>query len=874
MTIRLFFVSLGQVSDAHDIGDPGGYDSQPPPSRRRVRRASAVGQKHKASRAGERRAADDFESRAEAVRGKLAAGRTTGALQDAKRLAKTDPGPVADELLADAYAARVADLSTAGLAREAAELLGVARARFPERAARWDECQRADARRAGDIGELLREWAAPGVDESLRAALAEELERAITEPSRVASAAELAPDDPLQVAALAVAFAFAEAAAGALTPAGRARLRDVGRRSPLRPWRSLVLALATAHDGDADAARTHLAAVPPESGAGLLAPVLDGVLAGRAPGADAGPHERRLFANATGGRAALADAVPALDQALRRRDQAAIRAWLSGPFVQVVRIDRQLAYRLLRWCFAEDVLDAENTRFAFALVPPGEADRLWALESRFEPREAAAAFAAFLGPRLASPRVPPQQNAQALDWLADRVAECWEPIEARLEHLLGGVDLTGARAAERAAVALWSDDASADSDLDGVLVHALGDVLRRLPDPEPTSGRDPVERLRTRARELAPSEARFRAACERAAGRGDRALRGLCDAWRQAFPRSIEPLLRLERVAELDRDWPWATELLAEARAIDPVHQELRDAEFRVGLGHLHEHLHRGDRGALAGDFARLQALPAAASPERRAYLAAARSVAAADPAASDLPVVEPASGEWSAHELEAMVRCLVADREGEAVELAAGTRAEQVRALCRILRVAESVATDAASLVRVPGGLADVGPEDLPQDGDSLLTIARFALARGFAPLLYTAAGVGLSRDGPALARFVAFRWRALRLERRRQRGVAACLALAHALAQARQDRDALRLLNDGGAGIHELRELDHAEVARLLERERALRGPLRDRARELDALRQGGPGSRPRRGRSRRSRPIDRTGMLPFQEPPPTDA
>lgn len=69
----------------------------------------------------------------ENIRQHLTAGDTQTALDIAKRHAKENPGPEAEDLLAQAYQDRIRDLQKSGAVHDAQRLIEVAQNRFPKR---------------------------------------------------------------------------------------------------------------------------------------------------------------------------------------------------------------------------------------------------------------------------------------------------------------------------------------------------------------------------------------------------------------------------------------------------------------------------------------------------------------------------------------------------------------------------------------------------------------------------------------------------------------------------------------------------------------------------------------------------------------------
>ena len=334
---------------------------------------------------------------AAAIRQKLAAGRSMSALKEAKDFAKRFGTPLAEDVLAEAYAARVEELGKAGLHKEAAELVAVARARFPARGATWDAASTTAARARGDLSDVLTRWR--DAPES-RDAITAELRAMLRDPSWLADSPVLAADDSLRVAAQAVRVAFQAAADGTLDDEGRAALRAVSRRSPLVPWRAFVLALDAFHRHDDARCREQLAAIEDTDAVArgrdaLRAALLDAPL-------PAAPPMRRAVAQLVGDSPAFVEAAAVVE-----RPQTSRNDWSAASLMLVrglVAVNRRLALRFLRWIASSSHPDdalwcATDAGGAERLFGRDEGTRLIALlETR--PTEIVACWTMWLVPKL------------------------------------------------------------------------------------------------------------------------------------------------------------------------------------------------------------------------------------------------------------------------------------------------------------------------------------------------------------------------------------------------------------------------------------------------------------------------------------------
>ena len=244
-----------------------------------------MGRKQKSRAKKNRRSATDGNTSTspDRIQAQLERGATKTALAEAKVLARSRPGRETSELLAKAYQARAQALLAAGLEQEAAELLQQAEKRFQEVGGTFSKQATRLSIRAGQVDGLLQELDAPSLTTDRKQELEALLERNLLDPRVVARSRVLDEDHPLRQAASAVSRALAEAAEGALGDEARAALGQVGRRSPLAPWRSFVLALDAFHGGRDDAMRAALARIPEHAPVARLGRILESLVEGRLP---------------------------------------------------------------------------------------------------------------------------------------------------------------------------------------------------------------------------------------------------------------------------------------------------------------------------------------------------------------------------------------------------------------------------------------------------------------------------------------------------------------------------------------------------------------------------------------------------------------
>ena len=246
------------------------------------------------------------------IQDSLTSGNARAALQLAKSLFAQEADAASEQLVVDAYAARVRELLAAGLVQEAEAVLGVALEKHAAHNADLSEVTYAVMAASRNYGDLLTNY--DGLTETERAAVDAALRRWTTNPEAVASSRVLSKDHPLRVAAASVASAFAQVTQKPV-PDSMLRLREVSRRSPFAPWVPLIRAIAAFYRKEDAQAMASVRAVPRDSAPFPIAEALIDLLAERCPTSDnkgAVALWQKVFAR----RAALTEVMAQTERAL------------------------------------------------------------------------------------------------------------------------------------------------------------------------------------------------------------------------------------------------------------------------------------------------------------------------------------------------------------------------------------------------------------------------------------------------------------------------------------------------------------------------------------------------------------------------------
>lgn len=214
------------------------------------------------------------------IRRSLEEGRDKQALDNAKLLAKQQPGEESSDLLRRAYVARVEGLRGKGMLKEADALLAVAQTRFPGIAGEMGNGHLIHAVRNGSVDGLLKELISPGISSSHRRTLEKILFEELRDPRLLRDSPVLPADHPLKLAASQI-FSALEGATTEGRVGEEVVLDRVSPRGALAAWKPFVLMVAAFEQGDDEAARHFLGQIPPDSACARIAPTMKCLLDGK-----------------------------------------------------------------------------------------------------------------------------------------------------------------------------------------------------------------------------------------------------------------------------------------------------------------------------------------------------------------------------------------------------------------------------------------------------------------------------------------------------------------------------------------------------------------------------------------------------------------
>ncbi|HEY1220825.1 MAG: hypothetical protein ABSE42_14835 [Bryobacteraceae bacterium] len=703
--------------------------------------------------------ADLSPEAAEVVR-LIAKGNSKSAVEAAKLLYKRLGTPASEELLVDAYAARVRAMLEHRMTAEAEALVRLVRERHPACASRLEGLRDERIGAGSGLDELVRPLSDPAAAAEVRASIERTLRCSLADPAALAACAALAAEHPLRRAADAVARVFAAVTSGPVDDAALS-LPEVSRRSPLAPWKFLVRAIASYYRHEDAACAEHLRAIDPESAPARLVPVLEVLLV---PGDSKKlkPAAAALVAQAGGTFEALRRALQGIDAAFEedvpKLIVGAVRT--AAPLVQrqCPAILAEFRRRIAIMGMLQDISPSQvNT--ALGAMPAGDA-RFLMLQAR----------------ALEMSGVPPLFASNVWELFRHAaIKEGWFP----------------ARGPEAAVLYLHMAELAAKID--------PGDLSREHHDAAQAMHREVVEGFETgeppldhlhaeplfeRAAAMDPCAQVFERWTRWATQSGQPAsAQAAAEAWRTAIPTDPRPLLHLMRMSEERSALKKALGYLRQAEELDGVNAEVRRARLRLLILGAVRHLKQRKPHLAEPELAELESLPQARENDRLAFVAALRYVAAflaGDDKAA--PAAFEKAGQILGHPLAARLALAAA---GNLCEIQIGIRHEDAREgwIQAIPRVCE-MGWDLGFTIRPPEESKQAILRELRTAGTAALErFGRTLIRLGWKDVAFAVSSAGLAAGKGAEGRFLLLR--AMSYSEGAHRRQEDCLCAALALAR-----------------------------------------------------------------------------------------
>jgi hypothetical protein len=741
------------------------------------------------------------------------------AVDVAKEIHRRCKTAASEELLLDAYGARMASLIGRGLDREAAALMELLRGRYCSAGERLHEWNAAIGARHGDFSGLLEPLNDPALPAEKQAAIAATVRREVTDLRALAECRTLAPEHPLHIAAQALHRAFEAVTTGPVAEETLV-LPEVSRSSPLAPWKVLVRAIARYYRAEDELCGKCLAAIDPDAAVYRLVPPLLALIHK--------PQSLSLAATALVNRAggsfdSLRGALKKLDSTFDRGNQAlilqeirnAVAVWRQAEAGLVTRLKQHIVIRAM-------VAGLKAEKVALAMDGPALKDAyFWRLLARANEDDSH-------GP-----------NNIALACIA------WE--EFRRHAIDEG--WFAARSPEAAAVYLRMADQLQRLDPDAL--HRMRIRMERQPgvavdyyQSQPPEIRslmvsskdlyflDP-DRVLERACEADPCRENFQHWLRYAEEESPRTRDLVAERWCNALPNDIAPLLHLMHSAEQRSALQKALKFMERAERIDGLNPEVRRARLRLLVSIAVRHLREKKSGLGEKELRQIEGLPQAQQGDRPAFLAALRFVRCqlTNDKVGSAAAFEEAKrllGDAAiAHLLFLHVECWCGVKSS-ALGKAPAPTTPLFAAFGRVCAIGDDVGMRVDLMEPMPVQLIkELSAPNVSGNPRALAALGEAAIRQQCFPVAYAVAGAGLAQGAESHAGFLFLRARALPPYEAARRG--ACVAAASELARRQHDHALLQRIGEWRYEImdwvdvpeHAVAAPDDGEIGRTVDRE-----------------------------------------------------
>ena len=695
----------------------------------------------------------------------LAQHKTREAVETAKQFLKHAPGPDAQAAAISAYQARIQALIASGLAQEAHALALLASQRLPDSEPLFRPLIRQTEVSTGQLDGLLTELATAEGEQ--RRTLEAVLARGLSDPAQLIHTSALPAEHPLKRQATIIHEQFTAVTTAPLPDGALSTLETIPRQSPLAAWKLLIRALDAFYRRDDQLAEANLARIPLDSGPGRLVPAVRAIMANTTGQASQPPADHamsKLIDQLSGGQHRLHDQLGQLGRALQaKNERQALSAlqhlipWLSAAPAQ----SRQtfLATLLHHWQ-RSDLSPHGLMDLLMRKIPDPEIVRLVAL------------------------------TVEHLQW--DGALMLWN------EYLTAAETLgQPAHSAQETAQILLHMAQLFPTDPEDVLIDLGVDSEREIHQLIRAGEFPPAfdrAALLDRARQADPKPAVFQALVAHYEHRDPKRAEAEAEAWRQAYPQDLDPLLYLVRATEQRGALRKALDFLAKAEAINQVHPQVRQSRFRLLLASAERRIKEGKASLALTDLEHLAREPRANDGDIKAYLLALSWAVAH--VMKDQAGVERIAQSLSTTVNNPTLQTLLLSAVSQIVKLPSAkwsSKSPPPQAVEALARACELF----RALDR-PLSVPDPFLKQIEKNLDSASVTQLHALCQGGLALerpslTYLASGHGLAYEAPHLHRFLLARGLCLSSHPQESARARQCLRAARELANRARDMEAV---------------------------------------------------------------------------------
>jgi hypothetical protein len=735
----------------------------------------------------------------------IANGKAPVAVDIAKQVHKRMGNAASEELLVDAYAARICSLAERRLDAEAGALLEMVRERHPSSRDRLREVAATLKARSGDIEGLLELLADPSLPAEKRGALENSIRGAAGDPARILRCDALPPEHPLRVAAGAVVRALEAVTSGPVADEALA-LPEISRHSPLAPWKMLLRAIQAFYGNQDALCEKFLAAVEPTAAAARVVPAVRALM-GRKQTLT--PAAQALVKQAGGGFARLRGTLVTLDQALDKKNHTLALQEIGQAVIQCKEVCPDLLERLQQHISIRAMTAGlKADRVAAAMGGPSlKSAGFWRLAARAYEEDHA------------NPVAIPLACSLWEEFRKHAVHEKWFPADG--------------------------------PEIAALYLH-MADLWRRIPDDEtygvthrfrttfrghgdhyagqpaairalmtPPGREDPyylsADTLFQRACEADPCSENFQRWMNWAKQypTGGARVAGL---WAAALPEDTPPVLQLMQSAEKSNALQKAFKLMERAERLDGLNPEVRKARLRLLISMATRHLQQKKTHLAEPELRQIEALPQVQQGDRPAMASALRWVywtlrdEAEEAARARAAIVQRLGSDTAAQVL--LFAVARACRFPGQMPVPKSTRGPLAASLGRACALAE----DSGLPIEIPLAMSnqligELAGGDAVADAAGLGALGEAAMRAEDLALAYAVSVAGFKQARERWAEFLFLRARALPVWAEERQAL--CVAAASELARRQRNPDLLRRIGEWREEEMVSLEGDQTEVA-----------------------------------------------------------
>ncbi|PYP84045.1 MAG: hypothetical protein DMG65_23180 [Candidatus Angelobacter sp. Gp1-AA117] len=535
----------------------------------------------------------------------IATGDSRKAVDIAKRVHERCKNAASENLLIDAYVARISALFDRSLHVEAKSLMELVRRRYPVSRERLRQLAALLVAGKGDLDALLQPLNDPSLPSEKQAAIYRSIRIHVGDLGALAGCGALPAEHPLRAAASVLARSFEDVTSRPVEDSALA-FPEISRQNPLASWKMLLRSIAAFYRRDDELCRKCLAAIEPDSAVARLAHALRALMGEKI---ELSPAALALVTQVGKNSDALRSMLQKLEQHLHRGNLGPILKAIRETVAECMQSSPDLLERLRQHICVRALVDRLDQRRVHSAMggPPLVNAYFWRLMARaIERQPQSIFFACGLWEEF-------RRHALHENWFPGQGPEL-AALYLHMASLLNRLPhdkLPSLRREYTAGFPGLAEFYSGQPPEIQALKMATGKDFYYL-DPSA---------LLERACETDPCAENF--------SQWFNQIRSEPVAWRWriAFPKDVQPLLHLMEFAEKRGALQKSFKFMKQAEELDGLSPVVRKARLRLLMSIAIDHLRRNKVRKVELDLAEIEALPQVQQGDRLAFVAALRWV-------------------------------------------------------------------------------------------------------------------------------------------------------------------------------------------------------------------------------------------------------